>query len=57
MAINPGNEVVERFREHVDELAQTLYEGRVEQAFFFSGTWLSNKLPLTPRSLTSKLLS
>ena len=33
MANNPGNEVVERFREHVDELAQTLYEGRIEQAF------------------------
>ena len=33
MTSNPGNEVVERFREQIDELAETLYEGVVEQAF------------------------
>ena len=33
MASKHNNELVERFREHVDELAETLYERHVEQAF------------------------
>lgn len=33
MAKKSDIEVVERFREHIDELAETHYEGQVEQAF------------------------
>ena len=33
MVTNPGNEAVDRFREHIDELTETLYPGASEQAF------------------------